>query len=206
MTDQADERMRPGDVVVRLDTPEELFTVDPHRFLEGSGRLVSGIDELVERFLGKHRVSRGQRIVLELAGGDREPGLAEHLQQAIRRYCDQRIDSALRQQEVLWHQGIRSLLFGSVLFVLGVALSIDFTGPDADPFLKELLGNGVFLVIAWVGLWYPIDLLVMARQPLKREVGVLARMKVLPVVLRGRAPEPEPAPPPALPPAPPPAE
>lgn len=201
VTDGTGERALPGDIVVRLDTLDELFAVDPHRFLSGSGRLVSGVEELVEWFLAHRKAGRRQRIVVELADGDHRPGLAERAQQAIRRYCDLRIDSVLRQQDVLWRQGMRSLVYGSVLFVVGVALSIDFTGPDADPFLKELLGNGVFLVIAWIGLWYPLDLLFMARQPLKREVSMLARMKVLPVVLRTRQPEAEPATPAAPPPA-----
>ncbi|MGH3798544.1 MAG: hypothetical protein ACRDTD_00135 [Pseudonocardiaceae bacterium] len=63
----------------------------------------------------------------------------------------------------------------------------DFTGPDADPFWRELLGNGFFVVVAWVGLWYPLDLLFIARQPLKRELRVLTELKALPVVVLTRS-------------------
>jgi hypothetical protein len=51
-------------------------------------------------------------------------------------------------------------------------------------FLNDLLGNGVFLVVAWVGLWYPLDMLFIARGQAKREVRVLGRMLTVPVVVR----------------------
>jgi hypothetical protein len=41
------------------------------------------------------------------------------------------------------------------LFVVGVLLSYGFTRPEVGELSQELLGNGVFLVVAWVGLWYP---------------------------------------------------
>ena len=43
----------------------------------------------------------------------------------------------------------------------------------------------MFLVVAWVGLWYPLDLLFIAREQAKqRRVGVLGKMLTLPVVVR----------------------
>lgn len=51
-------------------------------------------------------------------------------------------------------------------------------------FANELLGNGVFLVVAWVGLWYPFDLLFIAREQAKREMRVLGNMPILPVAVR----------------------
>lgn len=74
-----------------------------------------------------------------------------------------------------------------MLFVVGLALSTDFLEPDVPGFLQDLLGNGVFLVIAWIGLWYPLDLLFFARSPLRREMRTLHRMGQMPVVVRRRA-------------------
>jgi hypothetical protein len=171
-----------ADVVIQLDTPEELFAVDPRAVLTGSRRLDSGIDELVDRFLAMKKI-RHHRIVLEVAG--EWPGeVAARLERALRRYCELRIQRAERQREVIWRSGMRSLVSGSVLFLVGVVLSFEFTRPGADEFWRELLGNGVFLVVAWVGLWYPLDLLFIARQPLKREMRVLAEIRTLPVVVQ----------------------
>jgi hypothetical protein len=183
-----DKRESKGDIVIRLDTPDELFAVDPRGLLSGARRLDSGMDELVERFLAG-KTGRRRRIVLDIAQ-DCSDELVRQVEPAMRHYCELRIRRVYRQRGVIWRQGLRSLLTGSLLFVVGVLLSFDFTRPEADEFWKELLGNGVFLVVAWVGLWYPLDLLFIARQPLKREIRVLREMLTLPVEVRtGRADE-----------------
>jgi hypothetical protein len=76
------------------------------------------------------------------------------------------------------------LLSGSLLFVSGIALSYVFARPEMGEVANQLLGNGVFLVVAWVGLWYPLDLLFIAREQAKREMRVLGKMLILPVALR----------------------
>jgi hypothetical protein len=183
---------QPGDIVVRLGSPEELLTSDPSRLLAGAGRLVSGADELVDRFLAlRKRNVRHHRIVLDLAG-PAEPGLAERLRQALYRYCDLRAERVERQLGVMWRDGMSTLLIGSLLFVIGVALSQEFVlDPEVDPFWKELFGNGVFLVVAWIGLWYPLDMLLIERRPAKRELRVVMEMKRLPFLVRTGRPEPD---------------
>lgn len=42
----------------------------------------------------------------------------------------------------------------------------------------------MFLVIAWVGLWYPLDLLFFARLPLRREHRALDALLTMPVEVR----------------------
>jgi len=161
----------------------------------GPGRLTSGIDELVDQFLAQKKVRRRQRIVLELPSNDGSAELAETMGAAIHRYCALEIDRTRQEGAVIWRQGTSSLLSGCVLFVVGVVLSYFFTRPDAPEFWQELLGNGVFLVVAWVGLWYPLDLLFMARKPLKRKMQALTDMQALQVLVRTRTPDISVAPP-----------
>lgn len=193
-----------GDVVVQLDTPDELFTVDTHRLLTGTGRLSSGIEELLDRFVTQKKVRPGQRIVLEFLATETSPELAETMTSVIRRYCALEIDRTGRERDLTWRQGMRSMVGGGALFVLGIVLSFLFTRPAESDFWRLLLGDGVFLVVAWVGLWYPLDLLFMARQPLKRKMRILAEMSVLPVLVRtpttiSGLPPPAAAPPPTTP-------
>jgi hypothetical protein len=185
------------DVVVRLETPDELFAVDTHSLFADGGRRVSGMQELVEQFMSRKKVHPGERIVLELPSAVGKAERAEppvDFQMAIRRYCACRVEDARRERAVMWRQGRQSLLSGGVLFCIGVLLSFAFTRPGMPEFWQELLGNGVFLVVAWVGLWYPLDLLFITRQPLKREMRTLIAMSALPVVVRAPI-EPDPSPP-----------
>ena len=175
-----------ADIVIELDEPADLFAIDQRALLSGSHRIDSGIDELVESMLAQKRHSGAQRIVLDLAGECSEE-LAANLEASVRRYCASAVRRADRQHDLIRRQGIRSLISGSLLFVTGIGLSYLFTRPFVGELAGELLGNGVFLVVAWVGLWYPLDVLFIAREQAKRETRVFAIMLAMPVVVRTHA-------------------
>jgi len=173
----------PTEVVVELDNLDELFSADPRGLLAGAHRIDSGMDELVERLLAQKQIAADQRVVLDIAS-ECSDELAANVVVTMRRYCELRLRRANREHDLIWRQGMRSLVSGSLLFAMGIALSYAFTRPVMGEFANGLLGNGVFLVVAWVGLWYPLDLLFIAREQAKREVRVLGKMLTLPVVIR----------------------
>ena len=169
------------EILIRMRRPADLFTVDRAALLEGEARTVPAIDELVTELIGRSRVERRARIVFLMPPEEIQSNTATVLQSAVIRWCRGRCEAVDRERRVLWRQGLRSLRGGSVLFLVGLLLSTGFLEPDVPEFWQNLLGNGVFLVIAWVGLWYPLDLLFFARQPLGREMRILdtmARMSV----------------------------
>jgi hypothetical protein len=185
MSASAARRPRSGgeDVIVALDRPAELFSVEPEAMLERDARIEPGADEIVNELLGRSRVQRRARIVVTLPAEQVTADIAETLHTALHRYCEARLARVRREIEVAWRQGLRSLGSGSVLFVVGLLLSTGFLEPDVPQFWQDLLGNGVFLVIGWVGLWYPLDLLFFARQPLKRVALIVEAISRMPLVV-----------------------
>lgn len=183
MSPGRERRTPPADVVIELDDPADLFAVDQRSLLDGAGRIDTGIDELVERLLAQKRLSRDQHIVLDIAG-ECSDEMAANLVESVRRYCALAVDRANRQHDLIWRQGMRSLVSGSLLFALGIGLSFLFTRPMVGEFATDLFGNGVFLVVAWVGLWYPLDVLFIARDQAKREAKVLGKMLTMPIIVR----------------------
>jgi hypothetical protein len=177
------DRRTPADVVIELDDPTELFAVDQRGLLDGAGRIDTGIDELVERLLARKRLSSDQHIVLDIAC-ECSDEVAANLVESVHRYCALAVDRANRQHDLIWRQGMRSLVSGSLLFAFGIGLSYLFTRPAVGEVATELFGNGVFLVVAWVGLWYPLDVLFIARDQAKREAKVLGKMLLMPVIVR----------------------
>jgi hypothetical protein len=178
-------RQRVGeDVIVTLYRPAELLSVHPEALLERDARIEPGADEIVNELLGRSRVQRRARIVVMLATDQITDGIAETLHMALQRYCEARLARVQRETELTWRQGLRSLGSGSILFVVGLLLSAGFLEPDVPAFWQNLLGNGVFLVIGWVGLWYPLDLLFFARQPLKREARIVDAISRMPLVVQ----------------------
>jgi hypothetical protein len=186
MSASAERRPRSGgeDVIVALDRPAELLSVAPEAMLERDARIEPGADEIVNELLGRSKVQRRARIVVTLPAEQVTAGIAETLQTALHRYCEARLARVQREIEVAWRQGLRSLGSGSILFVVGLLLSTGFLEPDVPQFWQDLLGNGVFLVIGWVGLWYPLDLLFFARQPLKREAQIVEAISRMPLVVQ----------------------
>jgi hypothetical protein len=172
------------DVIVALYRPAELFSVTPEAMLERDARIEPGADEIVNELLGRSRVQRRARIVVTLPAEQITDGVADILQVALRRYCEARLARVQRETELAWRQGLRSLGSGSILFVVGLLLSAGFLEPDVPDFWQNLLGNGVFLVIGWVGLWYPLDLLFFARQPLKREALIVKAISRMPLLVQ----------------------
>jgi hypothetical protein len=172
------------DIIVALDRPAELLSVKPEAMLEREARIEPGVDEIVNELLGRSNVQRRARIVVTLPAEQIADGIAETLPTALRRYCEARLARVQRETEVVWRQGLRSLGSGSILFVVGLLLSAGFLEPDVPQFWQDLLGNGVFLVIGWVGLWYPLDLLFFARQPLKREARIVEAISQMPLVVQ----------------------
>ena len=186
MSGAAERRSRGvGDeVIVALDRPDELLTIEPGAMLERDARIEPGADEIINELLGRSRPQRRARIVVTLPVDQMTDGIAETLQAALRRYCNARLARVRRETEMAWRQGLRSLGSGSILFAVGLLLSTGFLQPNIPTFWQDLLGNGVFLVIGSVGLWYPLDLLFFARQPLKREALILQAISRMPLVVQ----------------------
>jgi hypothetical protein len=172
------------DIIVTLNRPAELFSVTPEAMLERDAWLEPGADEIVNELLGRSRLQRRARIVVTLPSEQIVNGIAETLQAALSRYCAARLARVQRETEIAWRQGLRSLGSGSILFVVGLLLSTGFLEPDVPQFWQDLLGNGVFLVIGWVGLWYPLDLLFFARQPFKREAQIVEAISRMPLLVQ----------------------
>lgn len=177
------------DVVVHLGRPEDLLVVDPLAGLDdGPVRSAPGVEEVLGELLARPRLRTRRRIVLSLPPDPDadDDALTPRLATAVARWCRARMEHDERASRGAWRQGVSSLRGGLVLFVVGLVLSTDFLEPDVPEFLQNLLGNGVFLVIAWIGLWYPLDLLFFARSPLRREMRALDRMGQMPLVVRRR--------------------
>ena len=180
--------MSTREVVVHLRRPEDLLAVDPAALLDdGDARTVPGAEEVLDELLSRRRFGRRRQVVLTLpraAAGPDPDATATRLETGLRRWCARRNEAGERASGVLWRQGLASLRPGIPLFIVGLLLSTDFLEPDVPEFLQNLLGNGVFLVIAWVGLWYPLDLLFFARLPQRRERRALDALLRMPVEVR----------------------
>lgn len=170
-------------VWVRLESPAAMFAPSAD-LLSPQARLQSGIDDLLLQ-LRAQRLTRIRHVTVLLPAAEITDSTSQRLHRAVRRYCELRLRENELSRRVARRDGVAAFGIGLVLFGFGLWLSTVFSAKDLPTTVQQLLGNGVFLVIAWVGLWYPLDTLVFTGQPLKREQRALitlsrARLDLVP--------------------------
>jgi hypothetical protein len=176
-----------NDTILRLNAPQELFEVRATDVLSPNGRFVSGIDELVAE-LTPLTLRPGMRAVIVLPADQLQPDTEDRLRQALYRYCRLRLRHIKLARSAQWQDVMAAFRVGGIVFALGILTSYYFSASGLAALTKLLLGDGFFLVIAWVGLWYPLDALVHYRRQSAREGQVLAFIASMETIVRAGVP------------------
>lgn len=170
------------DLSIRLRYVDDLFrTPEPQAFRE-TGRLQSGVDELIAA-LRVQRLPAQIRTSISFSPG--RPSIdGEELRRSVGEYCMLRLRDLDLELRAHRKEERQSLLVGGLLFLLGIGLSAEFTQPLWPGEVQSLLGDGIFLVLAWVGLWYPLDYFIFGRRPLLQERKVLRALATMEITTR----------------------
>lgn len=175
--------MAPVEVTLRLDALSSLFTVPGPDYFDETATFVPGVDEMFEQ-LWHQKLDGGVRTLVELPAAEVEAGVDGRISAALARYCATRIRSIDHQLRVYRREGTTGFLMGVVLLAVGLALSqATLHSDDLPESLRIFFGEGLFLVAAWVGIWYPLDVLLYSPRPLRRDKVVLEAMAATEVVV-----------------------
>ena len=162
----------PMEYRVRLRTPAELFSVSDPDLRSPEARLQPGIDQLIDELMSV-RFKPDLRIVVSVPPGAGEGWSDGQLSEAIHRYCALRFAQNDREIRKLRVEGLGALRLGLFLFAAGLIVSYFLTRHEVPDVWQSLFGYGAFLVVAWVGIWYPLDTLLFSRRPLDKQQRVL---------------------------------
>jgi hypothetical protein len=151
-------------------------------------RLGSGIDELLNE-LGARRLDSVSSATIVLPASELEPGREQQLRGAITAYCELRLRETNNELLAFRHDAWGALGVGMILFVVGLVVSTIVT-ESSVPKLVKVLGDGLAVVVSWIGAWYPIDTLIHYTRPYRRARKVLQALSRLQIVVEPRADEP----------------
>lgn len=181
------------ELTVQLDEPNDLFEARGADVERGRASQAPGIESVEDTLRSRPRTPP-TRLVIVVPRDKATQSIERGFRRAIARYCEARIAHAEHELEAIKADGWRTLLFGAVVLGIGLALSQAVLRSSLPKELRDFLGDGLFLVVAWVGLWYPLDTLIYSGRPYRHEATMLRTLSELEVVVRAAEVEPsEPA-------------
>ena len=178
-------RREGGDTLVeiRLNEVRQLFhTLDPAPFHEkdldenAAAYLQEACDEVGSR--------RPLRLVVHLPASEAQTETARTLPQAVNNYFAYRERQLRKDLLKLLRYGGSSLVIGLLFLVACLALRRELlTHPLVID--KAIVDEGL-LILGWVAMWRPIEVLLYDWWPLARRRSLLRRLATIPVEVRAR--------------------
>ena len=177
-------RIRGTEVTIRLRTVQELFEPLPLKAMTTAPlRLRSGVDELCNE-LGARHLRDVTSAAIELPASEIKPGLEEWVRRMVISYCELRLRETANELRAFRRDTYWALAIGMFLFVAGLTVSTVITNSSDPKLVKTFLGDGLAIVIAWIGAWYPIDTLLNYTRPYRQTRNVLQALREMNIVVR----------------------
>ncbi|GAB4355328.1 MAG: hypothetical protein Kow0073_12350 [Immundisolibacter sp.] len=168
-------------IELRLRELRALFnSLDPAPFLD------KDLDDEAERYIvgavEEFPLRTPLRLVLHAPAAALDDPAAPVLAQALRSYFDYRAAHAERDLVSLLRRGRVSLLIG-VGFLFACLAARRVLGRMLTGAWQDILGEGL-LISGWVAMWRPLEIYLYDWWPLARRLGILRKIRDLPVELR----------------------
>ena len=176
-------RPRALELTVALDHPNDLFEAPGFDVANGVPPGDPGIDR-IRRELSAGSLRVPARLVVEVPADQATPDVESGIKQSFARYCEAGITQAEQDLRAVYRDGWQTLLLGAVLLAAGLLISEAILSSGAPKGIRDFFGNGLFIVAAWVGMWYPLDTLIYAGRPYRHERKLLRAMGAMEIVLR----------------------
>jgi hypothetical protein len=161
----------------RLDdmfrTPES-DVMSPDRAFE------PGIDYCISE-LRSRRSRSPVRLEIELTTSELDSQRLARFRQVLTHYCEDRIGRNNRERRIARRDAYSALKLGVPVALVGLAIAVATAVAQTqdDYTLPNLAG----WVLAWVGLWYPLDAILFSSVAPNRENSVLTRLRDAEVVV-----------------------
>ncbi len=183
----------PRDIVIRLDSIEQLFNapdINPFSDEEVDVLGEPALLRAVRRLLA-HRIRNweGMQLVLELPANQITPGLEQETEKAIQRYSNAKIEDnnltiRLGRTRSLFGLGMVTLISIVVMGLAYLLMNSVFAG--AADSVKTLVAACVS-VFVWVILWDPMEKLLFDWVSPYMENNILRRLSAVDIVIRPKS-------------------
>lgn len=168
-------------VEIDLDRVDELFnTFDPAPFIR------KDLDDDAERYLVaaflEFPIKAPVKVVVYLPAGELDTPAARELPDGLRNYFEYQAKVTKSQLQQLLRQGRLSLVIGLAFLFICLTARNAILATGSSPAI-EILTEGL-LIIGWVAMWRPLDIVLYEWWPLLRRVRVMRKIARTPVEVR----------------------
>jgi hypothetical protein len=144
-----------GQVIeLRLNRAEDMFALAQTDLFSEYRNYLTGVEYCIS-LLRSQRLRSPVRLQLALPPAEVKDGMADRFSVALRRYCNQRIRYNERERRAVRLGGVRSLVVGVPIVVLGYLLVI-YEGKLVGP-TGNIVWDTTGWVFVWLGIWFPLD-------------------------------------------------
>jgi hypothetical protein len=162
------------EIELRLNHAEDMFALAQTDLFSEYRNYLTGIEYCISVLLSQPMRSP-VRLQLSLPPAEVEDGLADRIGVALRRYCNQRIRYNERERSAVRLSGIRALMIGVPIVIVGYLLVIfedRLVGPTGNIVLDT-----TGWVFVWLGIWFPLDTLFFSPLGYGRENRALEHLR-----------------------------
>jgi len=177
-------------IELRLMRAHDMFEMPQTDLFSEYRNFLTGIDFCISE-LRARRSWRAVRLRIQLPPEEVDEGVSERLSRTLRRYCDHRIRYNRREMRAQRVGGLSDLRIGLPIAALGLVMTVEATTIRPETGAAHVVTDHLGWVLAWLGLWFPLDEFFFNPLAYGRETRVLRLLRDAEVVVYPQRPIPD---------------
>lgn len=169
---------------LRLERAQDMFEMPQSDLFSEFRNFLTGIEFCVSE-LRSHNSRKPVRLEMELPESEVTDDVGDRIARTLRRYCDHRTAYSTRERRAVRFDGITSLRIGIPITAVGLSMTVTATVMDSPDETVKVVLDHLGWVLAWIGLWFPLDTLFFYGHSYTRELRVLQLLRDADVVVVG---------------------
>jgi hypothetical protein len=143
-------------VELRLMQAHDMFEMPSTDLFSEYRNFLTGVDICLSE-LRSRRSGRPVRLEIRMPPEAIDDGVAERLARTLRRYCNHRIHYNRRESQAQRVGAVSALRIGIPISALGLVVAALATKIKPTGGAANLVTDHLGWVLAWIGLWFPLD-------------------------------------------------
>lgn len=152
---EADRRERQV-IELRLTRPHDMFEMPQTDLFSEYRYFLTGVEFCLSE-LRSRRSRRPVRLEIHLPPEELDDEVQDRIARTLRRYCNRRIRYNRHESLAQRIGGVSALRVGVPVTALGLIMTVVATSIHPSGGAAQLIVDHLGWVLAWIGLWFPLD-------------------------------------------------